>query len=362
MAKYSKVKNFIENQVRNWIYQGVDPELRASFPEKNGFSVHPVDKSDGAYKEIVDSLCSQFLNTSVSGRRVLDGLCIIVLRENDKALVCGLYQNGSRSLTAFQSESNTELKQIDLSFLQKILILSDLGVTATSVIDTSVWSKPPIFEKDLEAFMPKVLSFEMPDEFAKESTDSAILRFLFSLDLGSQNARELQPEIFAVLQALPLADHDWLNYQFLSALLSSKDSSFFAELYKLVEFFFPLQNVYKLKESTGFEGSALELLKRCKQDLRWSQNHNAGARSAVAYASIEFAKVMLDTPTLAADKDEHKFKEDAMEKISNLRHVIVHQDFEHNVPNEGILRLATKSILIFLSESFIEYSSSLKKQ
>ncbi|MFZ6679652.1 hypothetical protein [Undibacterium sp. Tian12W] len=353
--KISKIKNFLENQVWKWVSQNIETQLVPRFPSKKNFKILPVDESDPNSKDIVNELCDQFSTTSLSSSREFDGLCISVLNVGDKKLICGMYRNGGRFLKSLSNNENKDLLEAELTFLQKILVLSFFDIGATESIDIKVWESVPIFEKDIERYMPEMLVYELAQEDAKEEDDFIILRFLLSLELVSSNAHAFQNEIFTVLQFLLATGHDWLTNQFLSAMLSSRNSSYFAEIYKLVEFFFPLQNVLRLKQSTSFSGSTMELLSFCRADLKWNQNHHMGARASVAYATPHFAEILLEKLFSETNKDEIKFKEEAIERISVMRHSIVHQDFKDSAPSEDDLRRATHAMLIFLAESFNNY-------
>ena len=353
------VKKFIRNDIYDWVKNHVDSALLASFPSKENFWVTPIEDGQKESKEIVSDLLAIFGNTKIEKTRVVDGIGVAVLREGDKVLVCGGYLDGSRRIS-MSNLASRDLKKTEISFLQKMLIISKMEMTANDKIKPHIWANSPIFENDLEVYFPFIVCFECNEESKDEIADSLILRFLMSIENGCGNVKDFQDELVEVLLSIPNKDHDWLVRQLLHSVLAGRDNGFYSELYRMVEFFFPLFKVEKLKGNIKYHGRVLDLLDVCMTDLGWHVNHQMGSRLALNYASVSFAEIMLDRPYDGAnDEDLRKFKEAAMEKMTDLRHSLVHQKFKEIELKDEDVKRSTKAILSFLASSFLEYNKTL---
>jgi hypothetical protein len=354
----SSVKKFMRDDVYGWIASNIEPELKGDMPSKSDFWVVPLAPDHPQYQSEIDKLLPRFEATKLGHVRIFDGLAISVLKENDRLLVCGVYQDGQKKVLK-ASMPYEGLQEYELSFLQKIALLSRVDAKATRLLDPQVWRKIPIFEADIEEYFPHMICFEVGEEASKDPDDAHILKFILSLELGAANALAAKDDLVTVMLSMPESEHDWLVYQLLYATLSGRDSNFFVELYKLVEFFFPLSKVTKLKKSINFGGSYLALLNFCMNDLGWHVNHQLGSRLALNYADVSFAEIMLGKKFESSKEQEKKFKEDAMEKITNLRHSLVYQIFKKNEPHDFQVEIATRSLISFLISSFQKYNEEI---
>ncbi|MFC5475764.1 hypothetical protein [Paraherbaspirillum soli] len=353
----TNITRFMQEDIYDWFFKNISEDVKPSFLARKDFWVVPVSTSDPEYANIVDHLKARFTATKIESCREIEGLGIAVVREGDKTLVCGAYKDGQSKLVV-SDVAIGGINPYSLSFLQKMAFVSKLDARTSNPIDSQVWKNDPIFESDVETYLPEIICFEVETE-SSNSSDVLILKFLLSLELGSKNVKAFRDDLIAVMLSIPNAEHDWLAQQLLYAVLSRRDSNFYAELYKLVEFFFPLFKISKLKKSINFSGSHLKLLDICMTDLGWHVNHQLGSRLALNYASVEFAEVMLKKAFVISEDEEKRFKEDAMEKITELRHSLIHQIFKQNDPAEADITRATRSLLVFLSSSFEKYNAEL---
>lgn len=351
----------MQKEIYNWILLNVGADEVAEFPEKKDFWVIPTDKKDPNYQNIVDALTKRFTETTITSCKHIDELGIVIIKESEKVIVCGVYKDGHTVINV--SSLPVEGAHVfEITFLQKIAILSKLGVKAAKLIDREIWINSPIFETDLIDFLPQIVCFEMDNALVDDSEASLILKFVLCLELSAKNVKIFQAQLIEVVLSIPVIDHEWLINQLLYAVLSGRNSNFYVELYKLVEFFFPLFSISKLKKNIGFAGTHLDLLKKCMSDLHWHVNHQRGSLLSLNYASVDFAEAILEKNVSSETSmdDIRKFKEQAMEKITNIRHSLIHQSYEQNEPADVDIYRATHSILIFLASAFKKYSLELK--
>jgi len=352
------ISKFMRGDVYDWIFKNIDAEFLTSFPNKKDFWIIPVESDLPESKEIISDLLEVFGKTKIEKIRVVDGIGVAVLRQDERVVVCGGYLDGRRKISISNNLSES-LKKTEISFLQKILVISKIGMTSSDVIKPSVWKNSPIFEDDIKYYFPSLISLELGEDSEKDSADSLILRFLMSVESGADNVKEFHQNLVEVMLSMPNEKHDWLVYQLLHSVLAGRNTGFYSELYRIVEFFFPLHKVEKLKGSIKYSGELLNLLDVCMNDLGWHVNHQMGSRMALNYANISFAEIMLDKSYDGSSEDEQKkFKEAAMEKITDIRHSLIHQSFKQVDQKEEDLKRATKSLLSFLASSFSKYNAN----
>ena len=278
----NRITNFMRGEIYDWVRGNVSSEFYATFPNKKDFWVIPIDGGDPQAKEITSRLLGVFDKTRVKKIRVIEDIGFAVLSVEEKTYVCGVYMDCARTLTV-PTLLSPELRQVELSFLQSMSVISKLGLSANRRIDPQVWSSSPIFEADILAYFPVIICFEIAEGSAGDPDDVAILRLLISIQSGSENVREFQDELVEVLLSMPNVDHDWLILQLFSSVMCGRESGFYSGLYRMVEFFFPLAKVGKLRDSLDYKGSTLKLLDLCMNQLGWHVNHSLGSRMALDY-------------------------------------------------------------------------------
>lgn len=354
------IVKFIRDDVYGWMLDNVREESKSFFPTKKDFWIDPVARDDPAHSAIEAGLKDRFKTTKFSGWSEIDGLGLAVMKEGERVFACGVYKDGRRNIAVSAALDGVE-QYTDMSFLQQMEFLSTLSAKAREAISPRIWDSSPILEADIANYFPGIVCFEFVNAPQEDTDYARLLKFLLSLELGAENAKSFQTELISVMFSMPTVGHDWLAPQLLSAVLSGRDSNFFGELYKLAEFFFPMSKISGLKERIGYTGSNLELLSICRNVLGWHVNHQLGSRLAVNYADVRFAEVMLGKTFLSSNgkEGERKFKEEAMEEITAVRHALIHQNYEDNSPPPDILVKATKSLLIFLESSFAKYNVEL---
>ena len=358
----SLIAKFMRGDIYRWVQAQVSPLATSIFPKKNDFWITPIAKDELGYAEIVSKLVSTFERTEIRAKFEIDGVGIIllVIKESDsdaiEILLCSISLDGSKRL-ALAKALSFGTSYTNLTFLQKMKVVTEFGAVGRGKISSHVWQDGTIFEADLEPHLPDIQCVKLNLDMRNEPPEALFVRLLLALDITSEYIQIYEEELIEVMLAIPKSDHAWLIEQLMHAILSGRDTNFFSELYKIVEFFFPLHKITKLKDSLGYGGTSLELLSLCQSDLGWHVNHQLGSRLALNYANVAFAEILLDKKYDGKDPEaERKFKEGAMEKITILRHTIVHQNFKHAPIASVDLHRATRALLEFLQSSFQTYS------
>lgn len=362
-----KVTAHMRKAIYPWVKEHIDPTESAIFPDAKKFWTIPFDeKTHPDYKNAITLLIDKFECTQIVTSRKIEGIGVVVLSvaanstdDYKRVFICGAYLNGQRVLNPSENIVDDIKLSSDLTFLQKFLAISELKITAKSIIPSNIWNQLPIFEDDIEPYLPSLVCFEATEDLLEEPPNALILRFLLSLDVVSPAISENREELVEVALAMPQADHEWLLNQLMYSVLSGRETSFFSELYKIVEFFFPLHKIGKLRTSLGYEGSTLKLLEICRTDLGWHVNHQHGSRLALNFPGISFAEITLSKQYEGRNADdERKFKEAAMEKITDFRHELIHQNFKPTEIVTADLTRLIKALLSFLKTSFVAYSTT----
>ena len=254
-----------------------------------------------------------------------------------------------------------EFVEGELHFLQLCHLVTKYEIPAFKKIPYSLVADLPIFEDDLLPFFPKSYTLHLKDSAAHEDVWIVYLKASLLLERKHSFIFDFEGHIVEIALAVPSEGHGWIFEQLLTAVQSGRLISFYLELYKLFEFFFPLDNIFKLADRLGFANTELELLEHCRGALSWSVNHQKGARSALVYASVLFAEMCLDEQ-FSEPSTEMSFKERAAEKMTNARHALTHQDFRSVAISTEELRRLTLSLMIFLQEAFKDYSNLRKER
>lgn len=259
--------------------------------------------------------------------------------------------------------SNLGLIEDSCHFLSNLVFYTEFNIQPIGPLNLLV-TKGEIFEEELSKILPSLLTLSLEDEYSGENYEVKLIRVLLHvelLDKKHETVYELIPELAL---SLPEKDHDWLYYELIRAIRSKKQDSMFLCLYKMLEFFFPLKNVFNLSSSISFTGSPLQLLEHCRSELNWNVNHNYGLRGAKDYATHAFCSELdydisiVDGITDAEKKKAkiEKLKLDGLEKLSILRHSLTHQNYRDIEIEEEKLHKYIVSITIFLTESFRSYN------
>ncbi|QCI13040.1 hypothetical protein E6B08_17420 [Pseudomonas putida] len=195
------------------------------------------------------------------------------------------------------------------------------------------------------------------------------MKVMLYIEQDKPFVRFLKDDIIELARALPQNHHDWLFSQLYSVVRSRKIENVFLGLYKILEFFFPLQNVLELKEKISFKESNLNLIRHCIDTLQWHIGHYKGAQSSVNFASPRFAEIGLDRtfthkPSEAGNDNpradaEKKFKIKAMDYLSNIRHDLTHQNFSYKAYETDEMLRCCQALVSYLTEAFSQYSATI---
>lgn len=226
-----------------------------------------------------------------------------------------------------------------------------------------------VFEEELLQMLPKLLTLNLNNDFSGEKFELKLIRVLLYIEFLDKEYDILYEKIIELALSLPEDGHDWLYFELIRAIRSKKQDSMFLCLYKMLEFFFPLNNIFNFSNHIKFNGSILELLEYCRSQLNWNVNHNYGLRAAKDYASHNFCSfldVNISTIDEVSDVEHRKNKIDQMksaglEKLAKLRHALTHQNFKELETNDDEISKSIISIIIFLTESFSEYNNRINR-
>lgn len=331
----------------------------------NSVFVTPCEDTHPDFKILMDNGVRIFKECQWGEVIRREDFCILQVTSDEKEYF--LYWHMGLEPKQTQAEFDIGLDEDDCHFLLKLAFYTSCNFEPTSTLDDLI-TNGVVFESDLISRLPYIQVLSLAKKHANENINIKEIRVLLYVELLDSRHYYLYEYIIELALSLPEKDHDWLYYEIIRAIRSKNQDSVFLCLYKMLEFFFPLNNVFALSGSINFGGSLLKLLEHCKQDLNWNVNHNYGLRSTKEYASHHFAHYLgYDTSSveLITDNEDKKkkidsIKSEALEKISKLRHKLTHQNFcVTDVSYDEILN-STIAITIFLTESFREYGNRIK--
>lgn len=254
------------------------------------------------------------------------------------------------------------LVESELHFLQRSAFLTLCDFSLPTAIPSRLLNGDT-FEVDLEQYFPKVIAFRLCEAAGKEHALATYTRVLLSTEPLDSPSLVFKDQLIALALLIPEDNHDWLFFQLLSLIRAKRYESIYLELYKFLEFFFPIANVFNLKNDILYTGSPLALLESCRNQLSWHMNHNSGVRASLKYAGTQFAEILRET-TITVDIDaEHEdrekkinaFKASAMDALADLRHSLTHQNFKRTIIDRDTLIKSIESLLSFLNDAFTAY-------
>lgn len=356
------IKKFIQNDIFDWLVQNSsDPAQVAGLDRKN-FWIQPFVKTDSKPTEKEKQLIVRFESTKVTSQQEVDLWRFRIVDESGARQVMIANLRGS-----FETNQAGFLFPFEIgksTFLQRLDFIIEMGISAirpipNRVLLSSVTSKEPIFEADLEDYLPKVetWSLSMDDPSRAEGDRVLVTKALVNLEIDNTLVWQNGLEFAELAVTLPEKDHDWLFEQVYFAISCRRPEHLYLALYRIFEFFFPMKGLMSLKAQLEFTGSMLQLREYCRTSLNWNVNHQYGARAAADYGGTAFAKLCLDRE-FAPDADEdtvRKLKADAIEKITELRHRLAHQTFNKEVVTPDDLGKKIRALLSLLIESFGQY-------
>ena len=346
--------NFMENQFTRWFnsHSGRDTVERVM--------VVPCSPDDGdIYHELVDEGINFFRNCEWGGKLHKDDYYITQLKSDGKEFFI-YWSKGFE----YKNHTNEDIGLIEdkCHFLSNLVFYTQFNIQPNAQLSL-LEENGYIFEEELIKTLPDLLTLSIDEEYGSEKLEVKIIRVLLYVELLDKKHEAIYENIIELALSLPEEDHDWLYFELIRAIRSKKQDSMFLCLYKMLEFFFPLKNVFNLSNRIAFSGSPLQLLEHCRNELNWNVNHNYGLRGAKDYASHAFCShlgldvsIIDEMPESSNKKNKiDQLKSDGLEKLSTLRHTLTHQNFRDFEVNEDEVSKHIFSIIVFLTESFREY-------
>lgn len=346
------IRSLIAVDLKSWVSSKVEAPEGIAVAE--GFWVVPISEEDPEFPELVENGIKVISSTKVIGQILHDSLQYVLLEDysGKKLFIAHL----SGYLPDFELDQvGAEFLAGDLHFLQYVYLVTKFNISTTSKIPHALVSTLPIFEDDILPFFPKKYIFELAGAAKFDNMWVLCIKASLLLERDCTFITDFGDEIVALSLAIPAEGHDWIFEQLATAIKSGRLISFYLEIYKIFEFFFPLESIFKLADRLEFFSSELELLEHCRGALSWNVNHQRGARSALAYATVSFAEICLDE-AYTAECSELSFKERAMDKMTAARHSLTHQDFKSVAVSDEELKKLGRGLLVFLQDAFEEYS------
>lgn len=325
------------------------------------FWLQPCGTSEPTYLELVEEGKKVFEASTLDNYLDIDGVKTATIRDESRTLIMAY---STERLSQNLDSDDFGLVVADPHFLQLAKFAVEARVTFTQPIPLRV-ANEAIFNEDLLGYFPPIMCFTIPTSDAEEHPLISFVKVMLYIEQDKEFVRSLKDEFIDLARALPPDHHDWLFSQLYSVIRSRKIENVFLGLYKILEFFFPLQNVLELREKISFKDSNLSLVRHCVETLQWHIGHYKGAKSSVNFASCAFAEICLqntfrvqrdqeDAESSSSEK-ERKFKTKAMDLLSTVRHDLTHQNFSYRAyDNEDMLRYSA-ALVVYLTEAFIKY-------
>lgn len=352
----ANIVTFIKRDLRDLVHENLSEEGDIS-----RFWLMPCAPDDPEYKDLAELGEEIFRDTTLDDYLDIDGIRLATLR-------CSI----STAILAYTSESYTTnlppeefgLEISDVHFIQRAKFAAKARVIFTRSIPLRV-ANEAILEADLLEYFPQIMSFKPMQNGADDCPRVAYAKVMLYIEQDKGFIRLLKDSLIELADTIPKANHEWLYNQLYSVIRSRKIENAFLGLYRILEFFFPLQNVLELREKIAFADTNLNLVRHCIDTLQWHIGHYKGAQSSVNFSGCGFAEISLnkrfskpaESPTLEKLKDsEKKFKIKAMELLSSVRHDLTHQNFNHkNYEPDEMLRYC-EALISYLIEAFANYT------
>jgi len=351
------VRNLLEKDLPDWIRSNI-AAINVGIVA-HPFWVIPVARSDPTYDALCAAGISRLISTNIAECIRHDSLDFVRFRdeEGEKLFI----SSSDAALPAWSpAEGYPDFSTSKLAFLQAALFVTRYKIPAARLIPAAIVNSTPVFEDDLLEYFPNSYTWAISGEAKNDSTPILTLKSLLALESNRSYVRDFGGLILDVGYAIPTNDHAWIFEQLLTAIKAQRTTNFYLELYKLFEFFFPLESVFSLADKLKYDGSEIKLLEHCRSSLSWNMNHQKGARSAISYASPDFAKACLNEDAPDAAEQLRPFKERAIEKLTLARHALTHQDFRAVSISDAEISPLAEALLIFLRDAFAEYDLKLK--
>lgn len=346
------VNELISTRLLEWIVTHLASEnvdvIRAPF------WVVPIDKSDPLFKKLVSDGLDRLKITKITGVIFHESLIFIEMSDCEGKKICVASTDSSLSKLNLNLE-NKDFLESNLGFLQFAHLVTKYKLPPISKIPISRVNVTPVFEDDILPYFPKIHILKLSDSAEVDRIEIIALKILLEIENEAVYVKKFKDLILSVAYSIPIKDHGWIFEQVFSAVRSQRLANFYLGIYKLFEFFFPLDNIFNLADKLEFNNPELVLLEYCRGALSWNVNHQRGSRAAASYAPVGFAEICLDETFTGQEDQIPSFKAKAIEKLTISRHALTHQDFKSSDIKESDLLTLTLGLLTFLRDAFTQY-------
>lgn len=353
------VTELISSRVPAWILNHLDVSNSAVLPSP--FWIIPIDDKDPTFTELCEAGLKRLKATENIALLTHESLLFIQVRDDEGLKLCICNKDEYQPIL-LDSDRGGNFKLGKLNFLQKAHFVTKYELPAKSNIPYALVKTLPVFENDLIEYFADICVLNVSDSAREDGIHMLALKALILTEINCRYINSYKDLLVEVGYVIPSKDHDWIFGQIFSAILSGRLINFYLEIYKLFEFFFPLDNIFDLADRLNYPNSELVLLDNCRGALNWNVNHQRGARSAATYASVNFAEVCLGEIFDDEKSQKGAFKDRAIEKLTNARHTLTHQDFRAALVSEKELMRLTEGLLSFLLEAFTGYGLKLDER
>lgn len=345
------IKELIREKFWRWVCKNAEPD---EAPEAGAFWVNPLPEDDPGFASVrveeVDflsriSFIEPWSSHHVSGLRFwVGGTCFFCVGDFAGADVLA-------------DKYPDEYVECGVDFLLAALVVTRLDLKAArqfSRRQLAEFGKGATLAGDFLPHMPRLRLIAIVGE-ARGWGLPAMVASIYADAFSVRNGGWLSTESREVLVSIPGAGHDWLFHEFIEVLASYHYPAMYLSVYRIVEFFFPLQGVRDLRANMGVRQDLLPILERCRSDLGWYWQHGRSAKACARLApSGAFLTPLITAGLLAQDRPVGA---DGAEKLVNLRNELAHQNFRHTEFDENVLRAAIEAALLFCAEAFRSYAA-----
>ncbi|MDY0974207.1 hypothetical protein SOM61_04460 [Massilia sp. CFBP9012] len=322
------------------------------------FWVIPIDMNDPVFKELVSDGLDRLKSTKITGEILHESLIFIALSDRDGKKICVASSESSLSKLNLSIE-NKDFIESDLGFLQFAHLVTKYKLPSVNKIPILSVNVSPVFEDDILPYFPRIHTLKLSELAEVDRIEIITLKILLEIENETVYVKKFRDLILSVGYSIPIEDHGWIFEQLFSAIRSQRLVNFYLGIYKLFEFFFPLDNIFSLADKLEFNNSELVLLEYCRGALSWNVNHQRGSRAAASYAPVGFAEMCLNETFTGQDDQIPSFKAKAIDKLTNSRHALTHQDFKSSDIKENDLLTLTSGLLTFLRDAFTQYGTRI---
>ncbi|MDV3512836.1 hypothetical protein R1L06_19090 [Stenotrophomonas sp. C4297] len=259
------------------------------------------------------------------------------------------------ALEIFNNHDDYETQPAPL--LMSLLFATKTGATATSIVPARLlieWASSEALADDLRTYLPKVILVSLSGERAKYGL--SLLSTLMDCEYSTRDSsgeQWLRGELCDLALRLPDNEHEWLYADLSNAARSTHVEHKYLLIYRIFEFFFPMEGINSLRDSAQVVDTHLNLLQKCRTDLNWFWRHDTSAQAVARFAKTgRFAEPLKAAGIISEDATV----EQAASKLVSIRNQLAHQAYKFDVVDESCVRAAIASCIMLCSDAFETYN------